>query len=90
LLKFCRIGHLIVTACFTNFSNPNHAPRDYLVLQNMTQHTLYFLTGKELRSNDVREEKSTTQPQLLLRVRMRGAMPLLPHTYINSIITTSN
>jgi hypothetical protein len=30
LLKFCRIEHLILTVCFTNFSNPNHAPSDWL------------------------------------------------------------
>jgi len=30
LLKFCRMEHLIVTACFTNFSNPSHAPRDWI------------------------------------------------------------
>jgi len=82
LLKFCRIEHLIVTVCFTNSSNPNHAPRDWIFcLQNRIKHNLYFsLTGKESRSNDVREEKVTTQPQVLLRVRMRGAVPLFPHT----------
>jgi len=59
----------IITVCFTNLSNPNHAPRDYFVLQNMIKHNLYFfLTGKESKSNDVREENFTTQLQVLLKV----------------------